>query len=586
MATITKTFVENEYSSNRSTWTFTFTSTNKSVNADFTLNPITATAKYVGSNKGYAGASAYFDLYIDDVKVRNADNYVVYASYRLPASLEVDDMAWASNTTKTLAGGIGVSDGSLTIPLSSIFTSSNKNKRTLSVTGQVDGYNGFYGYSRNANWDYENWFEAFYGETVGELATITLDAPPIAQVGTPTYATPHYAGLGAYSVPVTSATAQYGGDVSTITLTIGSDSVTQNYATPSVTNQTLSLVPSIAGTYTPTIAGTDSRGQVTSVNLNPVIVNAYNVPNVSFDIQRCTDIGKLDVEGEYGLVSARISYTSAIANLTQPTITVQDESGTTITSSAIWYTSWTAQSGVQNVVNWTNYNPQSPVTLYGVISATGSVLSPSKSYIISVTPTDNLGGVATTITQTLPSSFFTIDFQAGGKEIAFGAVADDDVTNYPEGLFKCAMSFKLKDNLFWVGTRSEYEQAVADDKMPEHTIVFITDETADYVVEQGTSGDWIYRKWNSGIAECWCKKTATTNSGGTYNFNFACPTFFISTQPIYVTGSAWSSGYTTTVLGYTNTAYSSGAWRIDAWLVNGKASASCGATFKVIGKWK
>ena len=26
---------------------------------------------------------------------------------------------------------------------------------------------------------------------------------------------------------------------------------------------------------------------------------------------------------------------------------------------------------------------------------------------------------------------------------------------------------------------------------------------ADYVVEQGTTGIWTYRKWNSGIAECW-----------------------------------------------------------------------------------
>ena len=25
----------------------------------------------------------------------------------------------------------------------------------------------------------------------------------------------------------------------------------------------------------------------------------------------------------------------------------------------------------------------------------------------------------------------------------------------------------------------------------------------DYVVEQGASGIWTYRKWNSGIAECW-----------------------------------------------------------------------------------
>lgn len=27
--------------------------------------------------------------------------------------------------------------------------------------------------------------------------------------------------------------------------------------------------------------------------------------------------------------------------------------------------------------------------------------------------------------------------------------------------------------------------------------------SVDYVVEEGTSGIWTYRKWNSGIAECW-----------------------------------------------------------------------------------
>ena len=36
---------------------------------------------------------------------------------------------------------------------------------------------------------------------------------------------------------------------------------------------------------------------------------------------------------------------------------------------------------------------------------------------------------------------------------------------------------------------------------------------ADYVVEQGTSGIWTYRKWKSGIAECWT--TSTLNTTGT-----------------------------------------------------------------------
>lgn len=136
-------------------------------------------------------------------------------------------------------------------------------------------------------------------------------------------------------------------------------------------------------------------------------------------------------------------------------------------------------------------------------------ISESDTFTLSVVATD-IYGSATTTSVKIPISFYTMDVQAGGKEIAFGGLANDDVSDYPEGLFECNMSFKLKDNLFWVGTRSEYEQAVADDKMPEHTIVFITDETADYVVEEGTSGIWTYRKWNSGVSECWCITSPTS----------------------------------------------------------------------------
>ena len=34
----------------------------------------------------------------------------------------------------------------------------------------------------------------------------------------------------------------------------------------------------------------------------------------------------------------------------------------------------------------------------------------------------------------------------------------------------------------------------------------------DYVVGQGTSGDWTYRKWNSGAVELWCNKTVSVAS--------------------------------------------------------------------------
>lgn len=64
----------------------------------------------------------------------------------------------------------------------------------------------------------------------------------------------------------------------------------------------------------------------------------------------------------------------------------------------------------------------------------------------------------------------------------------------------------------WIGTTEQYN-ALAEIK--ENCLYLLTDDTAvndietkteaiaDYVVEQGKVGVWNYRKWNSGIAECW-----------------------------------------------------------------------------------
>lgn len=50
----------------------------------------------------------------------------------------------------------------------------------------------------------------------------------------------------------------------------------------------------------------------------------------------------------------------------------------------------------------------------------------------------------------------------------------------------------------------------------------------EYIVEQGTSGDWIYRKWNSGFVELWhgyvnvpISAGSTTSSNVVVNFPFA-----------------------------------------------------------------
>lgn len=67
---------------------------------------------------------------------------------------------------------------------------------------------------------------------------------------------------------------------------------------------------------------------------------------------------------------------------------------------------------------------------------------------------------------------------------------------------------------------------------------------ADFIVEQGTSGIWTYRKWNSGIAECWGTHSWTVTQWGAWGSAYESnesyvnyPTnLFISTPWFQATG--------------------------------------------------
>ena len=58
-----------------------------------------------------------------------------------------------------------------------------------------------------------------------------------------------------------------------------------------------------------------------------------------------------------------------------------------------------------------------------------------------------------------------------------------------------------------------------------------SNNTADYVVEQGTSGIWTYRKWNSGVAECW-GKTSVSGSATMLETTVSLPFTFSSNDYI------------------------------------------------------
>lgn len=112
----------------------------------------------------------------------------------------------------------------------------------------------------------------------------------------------------------------------------------------------------------------------------------------------------------------------------------------------------------------------------------------------------------------------------------------------------------------------------------------------DYVVEQGTSGNWAYRKWNSGVAECWGlhSKTISGVSGSTpfsgYCFAFGSisfPTSFFNATPVVSVAGQVASNYMCVCY---NSASSTG---VNVELQsNVSGSRTCVVHIYAIGKWK
>lgn len=238
-----------------------------------------------------------------------------------------------------------------------------------------------------------------------------------------------------------------------------------------------------------------------SVTLYAVWELAYWSPKINnISLARCNSDGTLNSYGTYAKVvfnweCCQIIGSNPIGSITVGYATI---GSTTFTNTAV---TASGNKGTSSVVIGDNK------------------LSVDNQYNIQITIIDSKKGTSAS-TYPLSAAAFTIDFKSGGKGVAIGKPADTD------NLFDVKWATRIRDTL------------TVNKNATVGGLTIGNNPVNDYVIAQGRSGIWTYRKWNSGFAECWCtasNKVATdTKWGNVYYYQalqggYALPFTFIQT---------------------------------------------------------
>lgn len=258
-----------------------------------------------------------------------------------------------------------------------------------------------------------------------------------------------------------------------------------------------------------------------------------------------------------------------------PTVTSTGETGfckfELVGGANYTFTSATVQFGTATAKSMT----QSGTTVYGYsdVDSIAQTSAYTVKITVVVTGTD---GVSRTYTDStyISKSVPVFDVASNGNCFAFFGTAIDGLTD-PKLLINGELAF---------GTEADAAVAIANLGI------------ADYIVEQGTSGIWTYRKYSSGIIECWTTTHWATptltmsaiSSSGTYKSNtlsmpFPTDLFTDIENCFNVRFGFMSSG--TYLLSVMNSAPSNSVLPIVI-VKGGSSTSACSIYAHAVGKWK
>ena len=156
--------------------------------------------------------------------------------------------------------------------------------------------------------------------------------------------------------------------------------------------------------------------------------------------------------------------------------------------------------------------------------------------------------------------------------------------------------FRVRETLRTANVEPDGEMSIGTNEKPYSTgyfnQIYIGGNPVSVIEEEGTSGSWYYRKWNSGIAECWCAVDDTVTYEGAafggylyYTGLYIYPLNFISV-PTVSYNATFTSGYTA-IIGDQGTIDTSSFGRVRILSnIGGLQGASVLVRIHAIGRWK
>ena len=234
----------------------------------------------------------------------------------------------------------------------------------------------------------------------------------------------------------------------------------------------------------------------------------------------------------------------------------------------------------------------------GIISGS-AVISADRSYVAKLVITDSLGNTAE-FEDSIPTERVAFHLKEGGNGAAFGKAAE---TEY---VLELAEDWELKGGKKAGAGILQTTAATDLNAAAEKIAVLDGDGTVcyrtlaelradlgygDYVLEQGTSGIWTYRKWASGMAECWLESELTlTGSTPVANMNGSAYLSYVDvdlpftfkTQP-----RGMANGVLGTGTGFVNVWCRNGYNEITVYVTGNQNSAAITIRLMIVtGRWK